>query len=668
MNQRQTFCSDHMMARDRHFTVAIVHVQLRWHRKKDGTVFPVEISGGYFLTYGRRIHVAAIRDITERRRAEDALLESDQRYRDFIEHSSEGVWRLEFEQPIPINLANEEVLKRILQYGYLAECNAAHAHNLGFATAEDLVGKRVGELLATSDEERAARLQTSARPGYQSRTFEVRRRDKTGAFRHLLRTEIPIVQNGMLMRVWGITRDISELRQAEHALRESEERFRSIFENAGMGMALMDMNRHPFKSNQALTRMLGYSEEELSGMAFTEFTHPEDRDLDWRLFRELVEGQRDTYEVEKRYLKKDGGVVWGLLTVSLVKGTQGCPSYAIVMVQDITERKRAEMALREAETMLRFFVQHAPGPIAMLDREMCYLVVSRRWMTDYRLGDRELRGLSHYEVFPEVPEHWKEIHRRCLAGAVEQCEEDPFPRLDGRVDWVRWEIRPWRKIDSSIGGIIIFSELINERKWAEEALRESAAGLAAAQRIAHIGSWEWNVQTNEARWSEETFHIFGLAPGRLEEHRKSFLDMIHPEDKARVDRALGEAVNGTRKYDLDYCILLPDGTEKVIHAQAETLRDEAGNPLRMQGIIQDITERKRMEKDLQGSLGQLRALAARLQSIREEERTRVARDIHDQLGQALTAIKIDMSSLVQELPAGVAQQSKRASSILTAGG
>jgi PAS domain S-box-containing protein len=205
---------------------------------------------------------------------------------------------------------------------------------------------------------------------------------------------------------------------------------------------------------------------------------------------------------------------------------------------------------------------------------------------------------------------------------------------------------------------------ITQRKRSEDELRESEAGLAAAQRIAHIGSWHWDVQTDTARWSDETFRIFGLTPRQLEEHRKSFLDMIHPEDKARVDRALMEAVNGTGKYDLDYRIQLPDGTVKMIHAQAETLNDEAGRPLRMQGTIQDITERKRMEKDLQSSLDQLRALAARLQSIREEERTRVARDIHDQLGQALTAIKLDMSSLVRELPAGVAQQSKRASSIL----
>jgi light-regulated signal transduction histidine kinase (bacteriophytochrome) len=101
-----------------------------------------------------------------------------------------------------------------------------------------------------------------------------------------------------------------------------------------------------------------------------------------------------------------------------------------------------------------------------------------RWLTDYDLGERDVVGRSHYEVFPEIPERWKEVHRRCLAGAVESCEEDAFPRPDGTTDWLRWEVQPWRKADDTIGGIIIFSERVSERKRAEEALAQRAQELA----------------------------------------------------------------------------------------------------------------------------------------------------------------------------------------------
>ena len=101
---------------------------------------------------------------------------------------------------------------------------------------------------------------------------------------------------------------------------------------------------------------------------------------------------------------------------------------------------------------------------------MRYVVASRRWREDYRLGDQPLGGRSHYDIFPDIPPRWVEIHKRCLAGAIEKCDEDEFLRADGRIDWIRWEIHPWHLADGSIGGIIIFSEDISKRKEAERQL------------------------------------------------------------------------------------------------------------------------------------------------------------------------------------------------------
>ncbi|MGP8247529.1 MAG: PAS domain-containing protein [Bryobacteraceae bacterium] len=135
---------------------------------------------------------------------------------------------------------------------------------------------------------------------------------------------------------------------------------------------------------------------------------------------------------------------------------------------DGSERKRAEEALRASEERLQLFVEHAPAAIAMFDRQMRYTAASRRWVAEYALGGQDLIGRCHYDVFPEIPEPWKEAHRRCLAGAVEKCDDEPFPRANGELDWVRWEIHPWRDGKGEIGGIIIFSERITDRKREEE--------------------------------------------------------------------------------------------------------------------------------------------------------------------------------------------------------
>jgi PAS domain S-box-containing protein len=151
------------------------------------------------------------------------------------------------------------------------------------------------------------------------------------------------------------------------------------------------------------------------------------------------------------------------------------------------DRARALETLRTQREHLRLVIETAPASIAMFDRDMRYLFVSARWMTDYALGDRPIIGRSHYEVFPEIPERWKEIHRRCLAGAVERSEEDAFPRADGTTDWVRWEIRPWRDERGTIAGIVIFSEVITARKRAELALRQTEEQLRHSQKMEAVG-------------------------------------------------------------------------------------------------------------------------------------------------------------------------------------
>lgn len=137
---------------------------------------------------------------------------------------------------------------------------------------------------------------------------------------------------------------------------------------------------------------------------------------------------------------------------------------AIAINVDITEEKENTAKLKEREGQLRIFVEHSPASLAMFDAEMNYMVVSRRWLMDYGLKEKEVIGRCHYDVFPNVPERWKQIHQRCLTGTIEKCEEDTVIGKNGALEWIKWEIHPWCKASGEIGGIIMLTEVITEKK------------------------------------------------------------------------------------------------------------------------------------------------------------------------------------------------------------
>ena len=153
---------------------------------------------------------------------------------------------------------------------------------------------------------------------------------------------------------------------------------------------------------------------------------------------------------------------------------------------DLGELRRKEAALRETSERLQLFVEHAPAAIAMFDRDMRYIVASRRWFADYGLSDRDILGRSHYEVFPEIPQSWRQMHLRGLAGEVIRCEDDRFVRADGTVQSLRWEILPWRVADGTVGGIVIFTEDTTQLRAVEEQVRRRNAELEAQAESASL--------------------------------------------------------------------------------------------------------------------------------------------------------------------------------------
>ncbi len=168
--------------------------------------------------------------------------------------------------------------------------------------------------------------------------------------------------------------------------------------------------------------------------------------------------------------RKDGTEISVEISLSPIATDQG--TLVICALRDISERQKIEAAF-QGDERFQLFLQHTPSAVAMFDQQMRYLAVSRRWLEDYRLTDIDIIGLSHYDVFPEIPERWKEIHRRCLAGEIIQAEDELFLRADGQQEWVNWKMHPWHTAAGDIGGAILFTEITTKQKKIERALYKS---------------------------------------------------------------------------------------------------------------------------------------------------------------------------------------------------
>jgi PAS domain S-box-containing protein len=388
-------------------------------------------------------------DITERKQAEETLRESEARFS-----------KIFLSSPMGINIVR-------LADGRSMNVNDAFLNILGYSR-EELVGHTADELNVFMDGSEALKTWMGIlQQGGSIYNLDAKIRRKSGTIRDVLCSLEVIELNGEKM-IMIIISDITERKRAEEELRASEERYRNLVENMNDIVMEVDANGNYCYLSPNFSHLSEYPlEEELGGSALKHI-HPDDLPILLQKLEQAfhMERQSATYRV----MRNNGEWRW-LETVGTPYRASDGSVHIITVARDITERKQAEDALRRNEHVLRLFVEHSPASIAMFDRDMHYIVASRRYLADYRLGDQDLTGLSHYEVFPEIPERWKEIHRRCLAGAVEKMEEDPFPREDGTLDWVRWEIRPWFEETGRIGGIILFSEVITDRKQIQDDMR-----------------------------------------------------------------------------------------------------------------------------------------------------------------------------------------------------
>ena len=280
--------------------------------------------------------------------------------------------------------------------------------------------------------------------GVATNRTEYRFRHKDGSWRWVESAGTYLLDDPHVKGVVVQTRDITERKRTEEALREAEERFRRSFDDAAIGMALVGTDGRFLRTNRSLCDMLGYREVELLGKTFQDITHPDDLDADLDQVRRMLVGEIRTYQMEKRYFHKEGQVVWALLSVSMVHDEEGEPLYFVSQIQDISERKRAEQKIRDAEQRYRTLVEQIPAvtyidPVDDPDTSL-YTSPQIEQMLGYTPQEWQNEKLWPKCLHPDDRERILAADKRFEAGGGEPFREEyRLLAKDGSVVWVREE-------------------------------------------------------------------------------------------------------------------------------------------------------------------------------------------------------------------------------------
>jgi two-component system, cell cycle sensor histidine kinase and response regulator CckA len=556
-------------------------------------------------------------DITERKQMVEALRQSDERYREFISHTAEGVWRLEFEQPIPVDLPDDEVLSRMRRFGYLAECNDPLARILGMNSAADVVGARFNDLIPLGDELWNERLRSQIRSRFEQRTIEFNFVDRMGNSKEVRRTDIPIVENGMLTRVWGITRDVTERKQMREALRSSEQRYRDFIAHSQEGVWRIEFeppipvdlpeeevaermfsNGFMAECNEAQARAAGWdSVAEKIGAPLHDLMSPSDAEVVERI-RSMIRSGFKARGIEFHYIDRKG-VPRDVYRTEVPEVENGLLKRSWGITHDITERKRAEEALRESEERFRRLSDASFEGIAITDG-------GRLIDTNSKLA--EMLGYDQQELIGMdisrfvAPESLDEVKAH-IQSQSEDLYENLIVSKDGTIFPVETQARylPWKGRRVRVTAI----RDITARKKAEQALRESEELFRQMAVHSPYAFFLWDVRERRHAYVSPAFEtIWGIPSERLYTDVDAWKKGLHPDDHERmVRRVLGDFQSHPEQEGIEdeFRIIRPEGAVRWVHLHRFPVRNEAGEVYRIGLIAQDITHRKQADLALKAS-------------------------------------------------------------------
>ncbi|MEZ5335142.1 MAG: PAS domain S-box protein [Methanolobus sp.] len=509
-------------------------------------------------------------DISQRKASEKALLESQAQLRSLVDTAPDLVWLKD-------------------KKGVYLACNTRFESLFGAKETEivgktdyDFVDKELADFFIGTDKKAIE----SGKPI----SFEEELTYADDGHKECLETiKSPVNdKNGQLLGVLGIARDITQRKKSEEELKLAS----FSLENSSDAVFWMESNGRIFYVNEAACKLLGYSKQELLSLSIPDI-NPTFTQESWNTHWEKMKLGRK-YHIETKLRTKTGKMCPVDVTSAYMnyKGKE----YDCAFVRDLTERKKYEKELIESEEKMRLFVEHAPVAVAMFDRQMHYILASKRWISDYFLEGKEIIGKSHYDIFPEIPDEWKDMHRRAMKGESIPVKVTPFERADGRIQWVHGEVKPWKKADGTIGGISLFSVDITERKNAEIKLLESEAQLRSLVDTAQDLVWLKDVNGAFLACNTRFESLYGAKEAEIAGNTDyDFVDKETADFFRGMDK---KAIESGGSIIFEELVTYADGHKEYLETIKSPVHDANGKLIGVLGVGRDVTQRKKSEEEL----------------------------------------------------------------------